>query len=63
MKRALGSIVIGLCLLAVRMPAAEASYESGLEAFERGEFAQALKDWLIEAEKGDERAQHNVAVI
>jgi TPR repeat protein len=63
MKRVIRATLIGLCLLAVRIPAAEASYESGLQAYERGDYAQALKDWLIEAEKGDERAQHNVAVI
>ena len=63
MKRVIRATLIGLCLLAVRIPAAEASYESGLQAYERGDYAQALEDWLVEAEKGDERAQHNVAVI
>ncbi len=63
MNCALRAIVIGLCLVAARVPAAEASYETGLEAFERGDYEQALRDWLVEAEKGDERAQHNVAVI
>ncbi|HXV25531.1 MAG TPA: SPOR domain-containing protein [Alphaproteobacteria bacterium] len=57
------AILIGLCLLVARLPAAEASYETGLAAFERGDYAQALRDWLVEAEKGDARAQHNVAVI
>ncbi len=59
----LRAICGGLALLAVWFPTAEASYESGLEAFERGDYAQALKDWLAEAEKGDARAQHNVGVI
>lgn len=63
MIHALRAIFAGLALLAAWMPTAEASYESGLVAFERGDFEQALKDWLAEAEKGDARAQHNVGVV
>ena len=62
MRGAFGALLIGL-LLTAGAPAADASYETGLQAFERGDYAQALKDWLAEAEKGDPRAQHNVAVI
>ena len=63
MNVAVRAILAGLALFAASLPAAEASYESGLQAFERGDYAQALKDWLVEAEKGDARAQHNVGVI
>src|SRR5436309_9079736 len=63
MVLALRAILTCLALFAAWLPAAQASYESGLQAFERGDYAQALKDWLAEAEKGDARAQHNVGVI
>lgn len=62
MKRAVWATLIGILLAAGPTPA-DASYESGLEAFERRDYAQALKDWLVEAERGDARAQHNVAVM
>ena len=59
----LRAILTCLVFLAAMSPAAHATYESGLKAFEHGDYAQALKDWLVEAENGDARAQHNVGVM
>ena len=53
--------VMGLFLVALRP--AMASYEAGVDAFQRGDYAKALEEWLPEAEAGNPMAQHNVAII
>jgi TPR repeat protein len=52
---------VGLFLVAMRP--AVASYEAGVDAFQRGDYAKALEEWLPEAEAGNAMAQHNVAII
>lgn len=52
------ALLLVLALLPVR-----ADFKTGLKAYEQGDFATALKEWLPLAEKGDAHAQYNVALI
>ena len=44
------------------MPAA-ANFESGLSAYERGDYAAAMTRWMPLAKSGFAAAQHNIAVM
>ena len=46
-----------LCLL-VAWTAPAADFKAGLEAYQRGDFAAALKEWQPIAEAGDPGAQY-----
>ncbi len=43
--------------------AARADYDSGLAAFDRGDYAAALREWLAAAEAGDRESQYAVGVV
>jgi TPR repeat protein len=40
-----------------------ADYQSGLAAFDRGDYAKALTEWRPLAEQGDAQAQHGLGMI
>ena len=40
-----------------------ADFESGWQAYQRGDFGDALKEWRPLAESGDRRAQFNLGAI
>jgi len=44
-------------------PAAHADFEAGLAAADRGDYAEALRQWLPLAEQGYPTAQFNVALL
>lgn len=53
-------------ILLVAMLATHANaqnFKTGLDAYDRGDFATALKEWQPLAERGDARAQFNLGVI
>ena len=52
-----------LLAAAVAAPAAGADFESGLAAADRGDFEEAMRQWLPLAEQGYPSAQHNVALL
>ena len=58
-------IVCLLALLALLCApgAARADYDSGLAAFERGDYAVALREWRAAADIGDPESQYAVGVI
>ena len=53
--------VLAVTLLA--SPANGQDFKVGLEAYDRGEYAAAIKEWQPLAERGDARAQLNLGVI
>lgn len=54
-------IVIVFTVLAA--PAGAQDFKTGLAAYDRGDFAAALKEWRPLAERGDARAQYNLGVV
>ena len=55
---------IGLVLaLLVALPATAQGYKRGQEAYHRGEFKTALREWSILAEKGYATSQYSVGVL
>ncbi len=55
------SIVVGLVL--VLAPPAWADFQAGLDAYERGEYDTALKEWRPLAEQGLAAAQNNLGAM
>ena len=54
-------IMVGaLLVLCGALVAASADYQTDSEAFERGDYATALKEWLPLAEQGNAEAQFQV---
>ncbi len=57
---------IVLCLLLISgfsVSLVQADYQDGLKAFKAGDFEQAFKEFLAEAEKGNADAQNDVGVM
>lgn len=50
-------------LLSVRAPAAWADFDDGVAAFERGDYAVALREFETLGRQGHARAQFNVGLI
>ena len=38
-------------------------FQKGMEAYERGDFANAIKEWILLGEDGDEKAQYFLGLI
>ena len=55
------SIVVGL-VLTLATPVL-ADYQAGVDAYERGDYDTALKEWRPLAEQGDALAQFNMGVM
>lgn len=49
--------------LLLTIPVAAQDFKTGLEAYDRGDFAAAIEQWRPLAEQGDARAQFNLGVI
>lgn len=56
------ALVLGL-LLGVAAAPAWAQEDAGYEAYERGDYATAIREWRTEAEAGSAEAQYNLAVL
>ena len=55
-------LLLVVCLLTSALPAA-ADFQSGLQAFERKDYATALKEWQPLAEKGESNSQYNMGLL
>ena len=55
------TVMLALVVVLVAAPA-WADFQAGLEAYQRGDYATALKEWRPLAEQGHARAQYNLAV-
>ena len=51
--RALCSVFVLVLAMVLPMPALSADFEAGLNAYDRGDYATALKEWRPLAEQGD----------
>ena len=51
--RALCTVVVLVLALALDAPVLAADYQAGLDAYDRGDYATALKEWRPLAEQGD----------
>jgi len=57
-------ILFAILLVAVlASPANAQNFKVGLDAYDRGDFKTALKEWQPLAERGDARAQFNLGII
>ena len=64
MKRILIALVLGISLLFASGGFVYAQdYGKGVEAYEKGDFATALREWRPLAEQGDAMAQYNLGVM
>jgi TPR repeat protein len=55
-------IALGLLLVCLAVPA-WADYQAGMDAYNRGDYATALREWRPLAEQGDANAQYNLGVM
>jgi TPR repeat protein len=64
MKRLVAAAALGLSLLVASGGAGSAQdFQKGVEAYEKGDFAAALREWRFLAGVGDPRAQYNLALM
>ena len=64
------TITLVLSIVCLAVPACanykadlHANYKAGLEAYERGDYATALREWRPLAEQGDASAQYNLGLL
>ena len=60
---ALGLIAAAALILSVWVSPARADFEAGWQAYQRGDFAAALKEWRPLAQSNDARAQYNLGIL
>ena len=64
MKRILTALVLGVSLLfASGGVGYSQDYQKGLEAYKKGDYASALREFRALAEQGDAKAQYNLGVM
>ena len=63
MKRLLTILCIPALLLLGAAEASGADFQKGVEAYEAGDYAAALREWRPLAEQGDAEAQFNLGVM
>ena len=54
---------LGLCLLLVQTVPCNADFDAGWNAYGRGDFPAAFREWQTSAEQGDARAEANLAYL
>ena len=57
------SALFGSALLLALAPAYGQDFQKGLDAYNGGDFATALKEWRLLAEAGNANAQYNLGVM
>ena len=63
MKAIFRSGFLALAIMVLAVPANAGPFEDGLVAYQRGDYATALKFWRPLAEKGNASAQYNLGVM
>ena len=56
-------LVIFILALTLALPVAAQDFQKGLEAYKRGDYATALREWLPLAKQGHAGAQYNLGVM
>ena len=56
-------LIVSVAVLLAAAQAGHADFKAGLAAYERGDHAAALEEWLPIAERGDANAQYNVGLL
>lgn len=56
-------LLAALALIVVVTPASGQDFAAGLDAYDRGDFESALREWHPLAERGDARAQFNLGAL
>ena len=51
------ALLLGISLTLISVPSFSADFQKGLDAFNRGDYQAALREWRILAEQGDARGQ------
>ena len=59
----LAALIITVITTLPLSTAAHADFQAGMEAYEKGDYETALKEWEPLAKAGDAEAQHNLAII
>jgi len=60
--RTLAILILSLLTL-LSAPALGADFDKGFSAFQRGDYATALREWTPLAEQGHAKAQHNLGLM
>src|SRR5437868_3778824 len=61
--RSISVTVVSLFVVLCCIGSAHADYQKGLQAYNAGDYAGALKEWRPLAEQGDASAQNNLGVM
>ena len=56
-------LALSCFLMMLAAPISAQDFQKGLEAYENGDYATALKEWTPLAEGGNSRAQFNLGVM
>jgi TPR repeat protein len=56
-------VLLAVFALLAFAPAAQADFQAGYAAYQRSDFATALREWRPLAEAGDARAQYNLGIL
>ena len=59
----LGIGAAALLFAALLATPAQADYQKGLDAYDGGDYATALKEWKVSADQGDARSQHGLGLL
>ena len=61
--KALRAVIVLVLALALSARVLAADFQAGLDAYNRGDYATALKEWRPLAEQGNASAQHKVGFM
>ena len=61
--RAFHGVVVIVLALALPVHVWAADYQAGFYAYDRGDYATALKEWRPLAEQGHAKAQYNLGIM
>ncbi len=61
--RALRGVIVLVLALALSAPVLAADYQAGEEAYDRGDYATALKEWRPLAKQGDADGQYGLGIL
>lgn len=59
----LAGLAVGIAMVLLWSVAAQAGFKRGYDAYKRGDYATARREWRDDAARGDAKAQHGMGVL